>query len=295
MKPRFVHIGSWNIEHFGRIDDSPSNQYAIAEHIEMSGVNVLALQEMYVTSITPGTPPILENSFIRAALDLIEEHTDQHWDYELFRNRDPADDSQLCGVAWNTARLQKVGPTLRINVQSEVIVDGELMKLWDRHPHAVKFAARPGEDADIRLTDFVLVPLHMKSNVGKRHTVMRTRFHEARQLMSQLQAIQDAFEEKDILFLGDTNCKWRDEDAIQEFVNNGFEDLNEDDIPTYFKGEDAPFDRIFVPNDASRKAFRFSRQYILRSASPLAHDKYLSDHYMVKTSIVVRREAANDG
>ena len=26
MKPRFIHIGSWNIEHFGRDDDNPSNQ-----------------------------------------------------------------------------------------------------------------------------------------------------------------------------------------------------------------------------------------------------------------------------
>jgi hypothetical protein len=46
-----------------------------------------------------------------------------------------------------------------------------------------------------------------------------------------------------------------------------------------------------VPIDTERKAFRFSRQYILRSASPLSHDRFLSDHFMVKTSVIVRRDA----
>ena len=78
MKPRFIHIGSWNIEHFGRDDDNPSNQFAIAEHIEMSGVNVLALQEMYVTNTPASATARLENRFLQAALDLIEEHTGQH-------------------------------------------------------------------------------------------------------------------------------------------------------------------------------------------------------------------------
>lgn len=288
MKPRYVHIGSMNIEHFGRKDDKADNQYAIAEHIEMSGVDILALQELYVTNdiSDPKTPP--ENGFLRAALQLIEDHTGQEWKYEIFRNRSKKDRSQLCGIAWNTQRVQKVTNTLRIAVKSKAKEGSLKLNLWDRHPHAVKFKALPGEDADIELTDFVIVPLHMKSNVGKRHVVMRTRYHEARELIGQLPAIKTKFDEGDIIFLGDTNCKNRDEDAIQEFVGNGFEDLNEDDVPTYYKGENAPFDRIFVPAD--RRAFLYSRQYVLRSASPLAHDRFLSDHYMVKTSIVIRKD-----
>jgi hypothetical protein len=291
MKPRYIHIGSWNIEHFGREDDdNAENQFAIAEHIEMSGVNALALQEMYVTNDISAPGSQLENSFLRAALDLVEDHTGQHWEYELFRNRDQNDRSQLCGIAWNTARLTKVGQALKIAVANSATVDGQALSLWDRHPHAVKFKAVPGQDTSIALTDFVMVSLHMKSNVGQRHIVMRTRHQEVKQLMGQLGAIKAHFDEDDIIFLGDTNCKRRHEDAIQEFIDSGFEDLNEDDIPTYVSGTDAPFDRIFIPRGPERKSFRFSRQYILRSASPLAHDKYLSDHYMIKTSIVVRRD-----
>ena len=130
----------------------------------------------------------------------------------------------------------------------------------------------------------------MKSNVGRRQEVILKRKLEAEQLVGQIDAISANFDEKDIILLGDTNCKERREDAIQAFIDGGFEDLNEDDIPTYYKGNNAPFDRIFIPSSEDRKAFRFSRQYILRSASPLAHDKYLSDHYMIKTSIVVRRD-----
>ena len=291
MRPRYIHIGSWNIEHFGREDDDNSdNQFAIAEHIEMSGVHALALQEMYVTNDISQPGARLENKFFRAALDLVEDHTGQHWELELFRNRQENDRSQLCGIAWNTARLRKEREPLRIGVAHTARENGVSLSLWDRHPHAMKFAAIPGEDATIRLTDFIMVSLHMKANVGQRHVVERTRFHEVRELMAQVPAIQSALGEKDLVVLGDTNCRRRHEEAIKAFIDNGFEDLNEDDIPTYVSGDDAPFDRIFIPRGDDRKAFRFSRQYILRSASPLAHDRYLSDHYMIKTSIVVRRD-----
>jgi len=290
MKPRYVHIGSWNIEHFGKTDNNPDNQFAIAEHIEMSGVTVLALQEIYATNDIADPTVAPRNSFLDATFDLIEAHTGDKWIYEIFRNRDLNDTSQLCGVAWNTRRVGKEGATLRLPVPEQVVEGGQTLNLWDRKPHAVKFKALGQEPGAPALTDFVVVPLHMKSNVGHRHTVMRTRFHEASTLMAQLPHISGTFAEEDIVLLGDTNCKNRDEDAIQAFINAGFEDLNEDDTPTYAIGNDAPFDRIFVPRGPERKTFRFCRQYILRSASPLAHDRYLSDHHMVKCSIVVRRD-----
>lgn len=292
MKPRYVHIGSWNIEHFGKEDDdNPDNQFAIAEHIESSGVAMLALQEIYVTDpIVPGQP--LTNRFLRAALDLIEEHTGERWEYEIFPNRDPTDQSQLCAVIWNSARVRKEGDTFAIPVAHQFMTpDGRKLGMWDRRPHAVKFSAVPGQDIDVRLTDFVIIPIHMKSNVGQRHDVIATRAQEARALVGALGQVSTAFGgEADIVILGDTNCKARDEEAIQTFIQAKFADLNEDDVPTYASGQLAPFDRIFVPWGSVRRAFQFSRQYVLRSASPLAHDRYLSDHYMVKTSIVVRRD-----
>lgn len=288
MKPRYVHIGSMNIEQFGRDDDNPDNEFALAEHLEMSGVDVLALQELYATNKISNANVRPKNKFLGAALDLVKDHTGNEWKYEIFRNRSKNDTSQLCGIAWNTRRVKKVGKTFRIGVKNKANEAGLKLNLWDRHPHAVKFKALPGADAEVKLTDFVIVSLHMKSNVGKRKIVTQTRYHEARELIGHLPSIQSEFDEKDVILLGDTNCKDKNEPAIQEFLGGGFDDLNEDDISTYYKGRNAPFDRIFVPSD--RKPFLYSRQYILRSASPLAHDRFLSDHYMIKTSIVVRRD-----
>ncbi len=278
MNRRYLNIGSWNIEHFGRLDDNSDNPYPIAEHIELAGIDILALQELYVTSDSK-----FENSYLEKALELVEEHTGDKWEYEIFPNRNPDDKSQLCGVAWNSSRVTK-DKSIKIPVKTSVEFNGDKMLLWDRIPHAIKFLTEKGK------SDIIVIPIHMKSNVGKRHIVMRKRYEEAKTLMDNISYIEKKLKDKDIIILGDTNCKSRTEDAIQCFVNTGFEDLNEDDITTYVKGNSAPFDRIFVPMGEQRKAFLYSRQYILRSASPLEHDTYLSDHYLIKTMIKIRRD-----
>lgn len=277
MNSRYLNLGSWNIEHFGKAgDENSENQYAIAQHIELAGVDILALQELYVTEGDR------QNSHLRAALDLVEEHTGNIWEYEIFRNRNAGDKSQLCGVAWNTSKVKKV-KTIQVPVKTSVQSNIGTLKLWDRLPHAVKFETEEGK------TDLVVVSLHMKSNVGRRNEVIRKRHEEAKTLLANLEFIENELEDEDIVFLGDTNCKNRSEGAIQEFLDNGYEDLNEDDVPTYVKGS-APFDRIFVPSGEDRKPFLYSRQYILRSASPHAHDIYLSDHYIIKTMVKIRRD-----
>ena len=288
MKPRYLHIGSFNIEHFGREDKKTENQFAIAEHIELSGVQVLALQELYVTNDIDENS-VLENSFLRDALDLVEEHTGNRWDYLIFRNNFWMDKEQLCGIAWNTDRVRRQGDPLRIEVKNRLQHQGKSYSLWDRHPHAVKFQVIPGEDEDLQLTDFVMISVHMKSNVGSQYEVKIKRGLEAAQLVEQIPAIINHFgDDEDIVIIGDTNCKNSEEPAIKTLVSAGFEDLNSDDISTYYKGNSAPFDRIFVPRE--RPPFDFSRQYIMRSASPLEHDMYLSDHFIIKASIIVRQD-----
>lgn len=277
MNTRYLNIGSWNIERFGSLEHD-NNEYAIAEHIEFSGVDILALQELYVTHDTK-----MQNINIEKAIDLIKEHTGNDWDYEIFPNRNPSDKEQLCGVMWNKSKVTKER-TYKIPVKTKVQYENQTLWLWDRIPHAVKFLTEENK------TDIVVVSIHMKSNMGKRHIVMRKRFEEAKTLMDNMEAVEAELKEKDIIILGDTNCKSRREDAIQMFIDNGFEDLNADDIPTFYRGNDAPFDRIFVPNGEDRKPFLYSRQYILRSASPLAHDTYLSDHYLIKTMVKIRTD-----
>jgi len=289
MKPRYVHIGSLNIEHYGKDDDNSDNPFPLAEHIEMSGVHVLALQELYATNDITDLDKAPRNKYLDEVFTYIENHTGNAWEYEIFRNKFKDDDSQLCGIAWNTAHARKIGKTFRIPVSEEAEDQwGNKLWLWDRIPHAIKFQAVPGEDDNVKLTDFVLVSLHMKSNVGTTSEVKLKRAHEVKTLMENLEAIKEYFDEEDVVFLGDTNCKNQHEEAIKTFLEHGYEDLNADDISTYYRGDKAPFDRIFVPK--GRRAFEYSRQYILRSASPLDHDRYLSDHYLIKTSLVVRKD-----
>ena len=85
--------------------------------------------------------------------------------------------------------------------------------------------------------------------------------------------------------LGDTNILRNDEPALEIFVDRGYIDLNNNDSTTYWSKDfgESPFDRIFIA--AERPEFKYSRQYVLRSTDLQQHDRYLSDHYMIKMSV----------
>ncbi len=87
------------------------------------------------------------------------------------------------------------------------------------------------------------------------------------------------------MLLGDTNILKNDEPAIETFIENGFIDLNNNDGATYWSKDfgESPFDRVFVAKE--RPEFRYTRQYVLRSSDLLQHDRFLSDHYMIKVSV----------
>lgn len=272
MNKRYIHIGSWNIEHFSKVDDRIENQYALAEHIEMASLDVLALQEVYVTYRDAGGAR--RNKDLDKVLALIEEHMGVLWQYEILENRNPTDDEQLCAVVWNPQAVTKIG-NFKIPVKHK---DGEF-SLWDRTPHAVKFK-------HLDKTDFVLIPLHMKANVGGATTAKKIRNLEAQTLIENLPAVREALDDLDIVMIGDTNCLGSGEPALETFTTNGFEDLNEADGKTFVSG--APFDRTFVAS--GRRPFDYSRQYIMVSANPDDHDKYLSDHYLIKTVIKIRQD-----
>ncbi len=88
-----------------------------------------------------------------------------------------------------------------------------------------------------------------------------------------------------LVLIGDTNILNNAEPAIEAFINDGFLDLNNNDSATYWSAQykEAPFDRAFVA--VNRPEFRYTRQYVLRSSDLTAHDRFLSDHYMIKISI----------
>lgn len=299
----FLQIASWNIEHLSGQPRAARKQsaYALADHIEMAGIDLLALQEIYVTPpeeqvrLFPNQPIIpshaeseRRNSDLDIVCHLLEEHLDDtQWRYMILPNRTAGDQSQLCATLWNAKRLS-LASVLALDVQHKV--DG--LSLWDRKPHLLSFtssirvwrrSAETGEWEQRNETrSLAVVPLHMKSNYGGVTKNREVRALEAKTLCDALQAIDH---DPSLMMLGDTNILKNDEPALVEFVNRGYVDLNNNDGRTYWSKDfpEAPFDRIFLAPD--RPEFRYSRQYILRSSDLEGHDRFLSDHYMIKVSV----------
>jgi hypothetical protein len=126
----------------------------------------------------------------------------------------------------------------------------------------------------------------MKSNRGGRAKTSQQRKLEAQALVQSLSSVRLTFKDDDIVILGDTNVLSAQEDALQAFAGAGYWDLNGSDEPTTWQG-DAPFDRIFVPEE--QIDFDGSYEYVVDSQfdEPKEHKMRLSDHYMVTTTISV--------
>lgn len=299
----FLQVASWNIEHLSGQPRAERRQsaYALADHIEMAGINLIALQEIYVTPSgeevrlfdnQPVIPSHAHSTKRNSDLDivcyLLEEHLDVPWKYVILPNRQAGDSSQLCAVMWNTERLT-LGNIRPLDVQHSV--DG--LSLWDRKPHLLSFTSsievwrRDANGEWVKQPEnrtISIVPLHMKSNYGGVTVNRQVRAREAVTLCDAIDAIRPELDPS-LMMLGDTNILRNDEPALETFVNRGFIDLNNNDSTTYWSKDfgESPFDRIFIA--ANRPEFRYSRQYVLRSTDLEQHDRFLSDHYMIKVSV----------
>lgn len=301
----FLQIASWNIEHLSGSARADRRQsvYALADHIEMAGVDLIVMQEIYITPadevlrlfenqpvITSRAQSERRNSDLDAVCYLLEEHLDTPWQYVILPNRNPADDSQLCAAMWNTSRL-RLDNILPLNVSHSDNGDS----LWDRRPHLLSFSSqievwRRSETGEWQRQSegrtISIVPLHMKSNVGGVTKNRGVRRKEAKTLCDALEAarVEPGFDAS-LMMLGDTNILANDEPALEEFVNRGFTDLNNNDGTTFWSKDfgESPFDRVFLAE--GRPEFRYTRQYVLRSSDLQLHDRLLSDHYMIKVSV----------
>ena len=299
----FLQVASWNIEHLSGQPRATRRQtvYALADHLEMAGIDLLALQEVYLTPedeevrLFDNQPVIASrahsarrNSDLDAVCYLLEEHSDAPWKYVILPNRSSGDRSQLCAVMWDTTRL-----TLGDIRALDVLHSRDGYSLWDRKPHLLSFQSsipvyRRNEAGEwTRVTEnrgLSIVPLHMKSNYGGVTQNRQVRKREAETLCDAVAAISGSFDPS-LIMLGDTNILRNDEPALETFVNRGYIDLNNNDATTYWSRDfgESPFDRIFIPAD--RPEFRYSRQYVLRSSDLELHDRFLSDHYMIKMSV----------
>lgn len=305
MSTSFIQIGSWNVEHLSGAsrEDNRQSVYALADHIEMAGIDIMALQEVYITPedeelrLFPNQPVIeskaednRRNRDLDAVCYLLEEHLDAPWKYVILPNRASGDKSQLCAVMWNTKKAD-LTKTVKLDVSHKV----DDKSLWDRAPHCVEFTSAmkvwrkdtEGEWHEVQEhKTLAIVPLHMKSNYGGRTINIRKRALEAKELCNAIERQRDELDES-LILIGDTNILKFDEEAIETFVDAGFVDLNNNDGPTYWSTQygESPFDRAFVTE--GRPEFQYARQYILRSSDLALHDRYLSDHQMIKISVKI--------
>src|SRR5215208_1584337 len=205
----FLQVASWNIEHLSGQPRATRRQtvYALADHIEMAGLDLLALQEVYLTPedeevrLFDNQPVIASrahsarrNSDLDAVCYLLEEHSDAAWKYVILPNRSSGDRSQLCAVKVDTTRL-----TLRNIRALDVLHSMDGFSLWDRKPHLLSFQSsiavyRRNEAGEWeRVTEnrgLSIVPLHMKSNYGGVTQNRQVRTREAETLCDAIDALR---------------------------------------------------------------------------------------------------------
>lgn len=149
----------------------------------------------------------------------------------------------------------------------------------------MKFSAGEGK------TDIVLIALHMKADY--QGDFARHRQDEARALAAALPAVRSAFNDSDIVLIGDTNCTGTREPAIAAIEQAGSVDLNGGSSETHWRG--GSMDRAFVPRDQPEFVGRdfevISTGYLkARHLDPQAYKRRYSDHYMIVTSMKVMND-----
>ena len=157
-------------------------------------------------------------------------------------------------------------------------------------------------------SDFVVVPVHLKSNIGGA-VAADARAYEIELLLGALGSLKDKHGDGDVIVLGDSNMLSADEPAGKAMSQAGFKDCNARDLGTHlpFKhGETAaPFDRIFLvaaqpetnvscPADGVGKNpldFKVVRPSDwMQGITSVEFRNRLSDHLLVRAGICVMQD-----
>lgn len=309
-----VAIGAWNIQWLGNaIAGKRPAQDAddVASYIASSRVDVLALAEVSATGKDAKGRP--RNATLDAAFAALNQ-SGSLWEYELFPKREGArsPDDQWIGLAWNRQRVQRTGGPWKLPgtvdkaredaIRAGLAGDEPSTIVFSRWPHAMRFSAGPG------LTDWVMVPIHLKSNTDGAGTE-KARDYEAELLLDGLSKLAAEMADRDLIVIGDTNMLRADEPAGQRLRQAGFIDCNSKDLEThlpYKQGDKgAPFDRIFLnPQRAATAAscrpgstgsgaqdFKVFRPGAWEAGmSNRQFRKLLSDHLMVRTALCIGKD-----
>ena len=82
-----VRIGSWNIQNLGEREWG-QHPKALAQHIQLAGVDLLALQEIHDDD---GDPDKRTNTRLDRIVELLNAQPGHAWTYVLFPKRRPRD------------------------------------------------------------------------------------------------------------------------------------------------------------------------------------------------------------
>ena len=284
---RKLRIGTWNMHYLGPSEQTPDERRdlgRLAEYIRLSGVSVLALQEIGVCSAGEATNPTLDEIFLR-----LGDLTGGDWTYVLFESEDP---TALVGLAWNRKVWKQVGRARPVNAVGDApglfgfIPLPLASKLWPRPPFAVELSAGDG------LTDVVFVPVHLATRFElyffEDGTAHRTA--ESASLAKALPDVMDEFHDKDVVVLGDFNIELATEGATEALLDGGWRDLNCADYGTHHL--DLPLDRIFVPDDQPEFGLpgNFFRVIPPEAKSWLDFTDRWSDHLLVVCDVLIGRD-----
>ena len=281
-----LRIGSWNIEWLG----TPSSRRGEGENVAQSAQDmagyILAgrLDALAVQEVRPergngiDADPEMESQALADALAIVSERTGDPWDHVLF----PAHSGeQLTGVAWNTRKLDRVGPFRQVHEEAHDRSFDDIRSAGPRPPHGQWFRVLGQSPQGDGLTDFVLIPIHWKA--GREGHNQRRRLDEARELIAGLPVAFAA--EDDVIVIGDSNSADAGEAAIGAMSDAGFVPLQANG-PTLPRGRSS-LDRAFVTR--GQPEFEHSRLIVQRPPG-MAPDRFardLSDHYMIVLSFRV--------
>lgn len=280
---RDITVGAWNIQWLGEPSkrsgigkDVAQKPEDIADYIKTSGVQLLALEEICDDD---GDPATIANNTLNTVVEILNEGTGANWKYILFPKRNADDVDQHTGVMWNAKTVTAVEKHYKIPLKVPP-AEPDKPFYWNRWPYAMKFSTGEGK------TDFVIIPVHMKSNYGGTKEAKEQRAKETQQLIEALKDVKSRFSDSDIVIIGDTNVLDSTEDSAKTLVGAGLKDLNAGDEPTTAMS-DAPFDRAFVAADQPELRQRKIRVFRPHGLSPRQFRRDLSDHYMVTIKVRV--------
>lgn len=298
-----LRIASWNIQFLGakeyRSSKTEQDPKDLADYIDNSQCDLLALQEITADDDAPAGYPaqFKTNKILHQTFKILNEKPGNDWKHVIFppfkEGGDPKKENvQWVGIAWKSAKLEQKGEVLKIGVSNKKSSQNDY--LWKRNAYAAMFSAGPGK------TDFLVIPVHLKSNfkVMGVSDFSKQREEEIDELIAKKSEIEAKFPgEKDWVFIGDTNMRNKDEPGAQKLATLGLRDLNLKDFTTHIdldKNPDPPFDRIFVAKD--QPEFPALNQYVIRNylkeRNLMKSDfiRRFSDHLMVVTTVNVMKD-----